>query len=58
MPQNINGFLMKSKSPSCGVGDAKIYGKSYAVIGKSDGMFTGLIREVSLSYRSRARNGY
>ncbi len=42
---DIDGFLMKSKSPSCGVGDAKIYGKDRAVIGRSDGVFTKLMRE-------------
>lgn len=43
--KGIDGFLMKSKSPSCGVGDVKIYGKSRVVIGKSDGVFTGFMRE-------------
>lgn len=40
----IDGFLMRSKSPSCGVGDAKIYGKNRITIGRSDGLFTMLMR--------------
>lgn len=42
---DVDGFIMKAKSPSCGIGDAKIYGKGWAVVGKSDGMFTKLMRE-------------
>lgn len=43
--KDVDGFLMKSKSPSCGVGDAKVYGKGWAVVGRSDGIFTKLMRE-------------
>lgn len=42
--RDVDGFLMKSKSPSCGVGDAKVYGKGWAVVGRSDGIFTSIIR--------------
>lgn len=41
---SVDGFLMKSKSPSCGVGDTKVYGRGWAVLGKSDGAFTKLMR--------------
>lgn len=41
----IDGFLMKSRSPSCGVGDAKIYGRDWVILGRSDGVFTRLIRD-------------
>lgn len=41
---DIDGFLMKSRSPSCGVGDAKVYGKGWVVVGRSDGVFTRIIR--------------
>ncbi|MEM1670172.1 MAG: DUF523 and DUF1722 domain-containing protein [Candidatus Methanomethylicaceae archaeon] len=41
----IDGFIMKSKSPSCGVGDSKIYGKGGAVVGRINGIFTKLVRE-------------
>ncbi|MEM3746809.1 MAG: DUF523 and DUF1722 domain-containing protein [Thermoproteota archaeon] len=41
---DVDGFLMKSKSPSCGVGDAKVYGKGWAAVGRSDGTFTMLMR--------------
>lgn len=34
----IDGFLLKSKSPSCGVGSTKLYFKD-SVIGKTDGFF-------------------
>lgn len=34
----IDGFLLKSKSPSCGVGSTKLYFKD-SIIGKTDGFF-------------------
>lgn len=36
--KEIDGFLLKSKSPSCGVGSTKLYFKE-SVIGKTDGFF-------------------
>lgn len=41
----IDGFILKSASPSCGVKDAKIYDEHRRVVGKSDGLFTTYIRE-------------
>lgn len=43
--QNIHGFILKSRSPSCGIKDVKIYktfGKTPA-IGKTEGFFGGEI---------------
>lgn len=42
----VDGFLLKSKSPSCGVGDAKLYGRGRAVIARSDGLFASIVRAV------------
>lgn len=41
----VDGFLLKSSSPSCGVRDAKLYDQNRKVIGKQDGLFTALLRE-------------
>jgi uncharacterized protein YbgA (DUF1722 family)/uncharacterized protein YbbK (DUF523 family) len=37
----VDGFILKSKSPSCGIGDVKLYSKveSSPVVGKGNGMF-------------------
>ncbi|MCX8171575.1 MAG: DUF523 and DUF1722 domain-containing protein [Candidatus Bathyarchaeota archaeon] len=43
---DVDGFLLKSKSPSCGVGDAKVYGRGKVVVARSDGAFTRLVRKV------------
>lgn len=45
---DIDGFLLKSKSPSCGVGSTKIYCQG-SVVQKSDGIFA----EASKNYFSR-----
>ncbi|MEZ0323594.1 MAG: DUF523 and DUF1722 domain-containing protein [Hydrogenothermaceae bacterium] len=38
--KDIDGFLLKSKSPSCGVGDTKLYKEDLVhSIGKTDGIF-------------------
>lgn len=42
--QDIDGFILKSASPSCGVKDAKVYDTNRRVRGKSDGLFTSFIR--------------
>lgn len=42
----VDGFLLKSASPSCGVGDAKVYGRDRRVIRRSDGLLTLLARSV------------
>jgi uncharacterized protein YbgA (DUF1722 family)/uncharacterized protein YbbK (DUF523 family) len=44
---NVDGFLLKSRSPSCGIKDTKVYpspGK-VASVGKSAGMFGNLVLE-------------
>jgi uncharacterized protein YbgA (DUF1722 family)/uncharacterized protein YbbK (DUF523 family) len=40
---DIDGFILKSKSPSCGIGNVKIYGdmKNMANFSKGDGFFGG-----------------
>ena len=40
----VHGFILKAKSPSCGVGSAKVYhrGNPY---GKSYGIFAGVVKE-------------
>ncbi len=40
----LDGALLKSKSPSCGVGTAKLY-KGEKLIGKTDGLFASLLKE-------------
>lgn len=42
--KDIDGFILKAKSPSCGVSSAKLY-KNEAVIGKTDGFFAGAIKK-------------
>lgn len=44
----VDGALLKAGSPSCGVGDAKVYGAGRRVLRKSDGLFTSILRT---SYR-------
>ncbi|MEM2024704.1 MAG: DUF523 and DUF1722 domain-containing protein [Desulfurococcaceae archaeon] len=41
----VDGILLKSSSPSCGVRDAKLYDQSRRVLGKRDGLFTAALRE-------------
>ena len=42
----IDGFILKSKSPSCGIRDTKIYSnKTPSPIGKGEGLFTSKIIE-------------
>ncbi len=43
--QMICGFILKSRSPSCGIGDAKIYNKSGTLITLGDGIFTGTLNK-------------
>ncbi|MEM4872481.1 MAG: DUF523 and DUF1722 domain-containing protein [Thermofilaceae archaeon] len=40
----VDGVLLKSASPSCGVGDAKIYGPGRQVLRRGDGIFTSLLK--------------
>ncbi len=40
----IHGFILKAKSPSCGVGSAKIYHKGNPY-GKGYGIFAGVVKE-------------
>jgi uncharacterized protein YbgA (DUF1722 family)/uncharacterized protein YbbK (DUF523 family) len=48
----VDGFILKSKSPSCGVGNVKIYGDSEnpANFKKGDGLFGG---EVKRKFRTK-----
>jgi uncharacterized protein YbgA (DUF1722 family)/uncharacterized protein YbbK (DUF523 family) len=41
---DVDGFILKSKSPSCGVASANIY-KNKNSIGKTDGFFANYIKE-------------
>lgn len=45
-PIRVDGFILKAGSPTCGVGDAKIYGKGRRVIGKTNGVFTRTIKQM------------
>lgn len=49
----VDGFILKSKSPSCGVGNVKIYGdnENLANFKKGDGLFGG---EVKRRFRNNA----
>lgn len=46
--QQLRGYVVKSKSPSCGKGSAKLYNRHNFVEGKSDGIFTALLRQAIL----------
>ncbi|MCX8209371.1 MAG: DUF523 and DUF1722 domain-containing protein [Sulfolobales archaeon] len=41
---SVDGVLLKSASPSCGVRDAKVYGKGGGVVARSDGLFAAVVR--------------
>lgn len=41
---DVDGFILKSASPSCGVGDSKIYDRSRRIVGRVDGLFTRTVR--------------
>lgn len=41
----LDGALLKSKSPSCGVGSTKLF-EGGKIIGKTDGLFASTLREV------------
>jgi uncharacterized protein YbgA (DUF1722 family)/uncharacterized protein YbbK (DUF523 family) len=45
--ENLDGFVLKSRSPSCGISDTKIYGTGAhaAVTGKGAGVFGGAVLE-------------
>lgn len=43
--RRVDGVILKSGSPSCGVGDAKVYGWNRRVRGKADGFFTRLVKQ-------------
>ncbi|MEM0487402.1 MAG: DUF523 and DUF1722 domain-containing protein [Sulfolobales archaeon] len=40
----VDGVILKSASPSCGVGDAKVYGPGRRVVRRGDGLFTSAVR--------------
>lgn len=42
---NLGGIILKSKSPSCGLGSAKVYLENGFASGKSDGMFAAMCKE-------------
>ena len=47
--KNVDGFIMKAKSPTCGINNVKVYadiGKSHVLSGKNAGMFGSKIKEV------------
>lgn len=51
--KQVDGFLLKAKSPTCGVGDVKIYqdtGKAQLESARNDGIFGGKIRELFPDY--------
>lgn len=46
--KDIDGFLLKAKSPTCGVGDVKVYrdvGKANLHVGRADGYYGVAIKE-------------
>ncbi len=44
--KEIDGFILKAKSPSCGVGDAKLYSQDFKkYIGKTNGLFANYAKE-------------
>lgn len=43
--EDIRGIIFKSKSPSCGLGSAKIYKDNGFCEGKSDGIFVAMCKE-------------
>lgn len=59
--QNIDGFLLKSRSPSCGIKDVKLYPgiEKTGVIGKTSGFFGGAVvdRFQGLPIEDEARLG-
>jgi uncharacterized protein YbgA (DUF1722 family)/uncharacterized protein YbbK (DUF523 family) len=44
--RDVDGLLLKNRSPSCGIGDVKVYGgvEDAPVTGKDSGMFAGVMR--------------
>lgn len=43
--ENIDGIILKSKSPTCGLGSSKVYLENGFANGKDDGVFARLCRE-------------
>jgi uncharacterized protein YbgA (DUF1722 family)/uncharacterized protein YbbK (DUF523 family) len=45
--ENIDGFVLKNRSPSCGISDTKVYGEGddASVTGKGAGLFGGAVLE-------------
>jgi uncharacterized protein YbgA (DUF1722 family)/uncharacterized protein YbbK (DUF523 family) len=46
--KDIDGFLLKAKSPTCGVGDVKVYrdvGKANLHVGRADGYYGAAIKD-------------
>ncbi|MFD1020009.1 YbgA family protein [Thalassobacillus hwangdonensis] len=58
----VDGFLLKNRSPTCGVNDAKVYAdvENSPVIEKTDGLFTQAVREyfggVAIEEEGRLKN--
>lgn len=44
--EEVDGFLLKAGSPSCGLGDAKIYGPGGRVAAKGDGIFASWVKRL------------
>lgn len=40
----VDGFLLKASSPTCGIGDVKVYDRGRAVSRKVDGLFTTIVK--------------
>lgn len=43
--ENIDAIILKSKSPSCGLGSTDIFSKDGSIKGKGDGIFAKLCKE-------------
>jgi len=44
--KNIDGFILKSRSPSCGIRNTKLYSKEDIYLGKGSGLFAQKVLEV------------
>jgi uncharacterized protein YbbK (DUF523 family) len=55
----IDGFLLKNRSPSCGIGDVKLYkeAKKSMPIGKTAGVFGQKVKDAFAQKNSNRRRG-
>ncbi|MBU1020726.1 MAG: DUF523 and DUF1722 domain-containing protein [Firmicutes bacterium] len=52
-PNKVDGFILKSKSPSCGIGQVKLYKdilKAPLITGRHTGFFGGRVKELFSTY--------